>query len=329
MYGKKVLMRMEWSIQDVYKEIELLLSGEDIHHAALPTYIKPGKCIRSKLIKYCGTLCNSEQQDLFQLAIAVELLHIASLIHDDVLHQCHSHSKRGLPAFNTVLSIHEAVLLGDWVLGVVMEIVSELPKPVRYQIAKIIQHLIRGEWRKKERKDILVLDESMYFEHIYDKTAYFIAMCCKMPAELSPTDSNYSDILTAYGYYLGMAFQIRDDLLDYVGICNSIGKPYLRNWNSQTVTLPFIHHLKEREKSGHSFTNWKEVRHEYSQLDVEKLEETNSFRYTLFKLQTFVQKAVSTLEAIPSNPLLEEMQQIALDLVQPRSIKHHVEVGVR
>ena len=203
-----------------------------------------GKRLRPALVVIASDLADScDHQQLMRACSAVELVHLASLIHDDVLDR--SETRRGVKTINADHSRNKAVIVGDYLFGLAFEVLAQggdnsLMEP----LAEASVALSSGELL--QRQSLRQFDQSVedYLERIYDKTAALFVASCKMGARLGRSDARVERALQKYASNLGTAFQIYDDILDFTGDESNLGKPVGNDVREGTVTLPMIYALR-------------------------------------------------------------------------------------
>ncbi len=210
-----------------------------------------GKKIRPLLVMLSAQICGGINERSFRGATLVEMLHTATLIHDDVVDE--AKERRGLPSINAVWKNKVAVLMGDYLLsrGLMLAVESEDFDFLRV-ITASVKRMSEGELRQIHKTRKLDIDEKSYFQIISDKTASLISTCCEIGARSATDDENKIKALVDYGENLGIAFQIKDDILDYKGKSKITGKPLGGDIKEKKITLPLIHALsladeKERQ----------------------------------------------------------------------------------
>lgn len=207
-----------------------------------------GKKIRPLLVLLSGKLIGEVNERTFRGATLVELLHTATLVHDDVVDS--AEKRRGLPSINAVWKNKIAVLMGDYLLsrGLLLSIEGK-----DFDFLEIITNTVKrmseGELLQIKKTQKLNIDEETYFKIISDKTASLLSTCCEIGS--TSTTSNKEDIIKMrdFGEYLGLSFQIRDDILDYVGSTNLVGKPLGADIKDKKITLPLIHSLEKASRN--------------------------------------------------------------------------------
>lgn len=206
-----------------------------------------GKKIRPLLVLLSSKVAGNVNERTYRGAILVELLHTATLVHDDVVDE--AEKRRGLPSINAVWKNKVAVLMGDYLLSRGLLIAVENDD---FDFLKIITNTVRrmseGELLQIKKTHKLDIDEPTYFRIISDKTASLLSTCCEIGAKSTTNDENQIEAMREFGENLGKAFQIIDDILDYVGTSNIIGKPLGADIKEKKITLPLIHALKQAPK---------------------------------------------------------------------------------
>ena len=206
-----------------------------------------GKKIRPILVMLSAKLADEINERTYRGAILVELLHTATLVHDDVVDS--AETRRGFPSINAVWKNKVAVLIGDYLLakGLMTAVNGE-----DFDFLKVITNTVRrmseGELLQISKTRKLDTDEETYFKIISDKTASLLSTCCEIGARSATSEDEKINAMRDFGENLGMAFQIKDDILDYVGSNTVIGKPSGGDIKEKKITLPLLHALSKVEK---------------------------------------------------------------------------------
>lgn len=206
-----------------------------------------GKKIRPVLVLLSSSLAGGINERSYRGAILVELLHTATLVHDDVVDN--SETRRGFPSINAVWKNKVAVLMGDYLLarGLMLAVDGNDFDFLRV-ITNTVKRMSEGELLQISKTRKLDNDEETYFKIISDKTASLLTTCCEIGARASTDDEKKINALISFGENLGIAFQIRDDILDYVGSSKLFGKPLGGDVKEKKLTLPLIYALKNSPK---------------------------------------------------------------------------------
>jgi octaprenyl-diphosphate synthase len=203
-----------------------------------------GKRLRPLLVIVCARMSGYGADGHVPLGNAVEYLHAATLMHDDVLDE--AALRRGAPSANAVWGNHLAVLGGDFLYTTAFDILlRSAPRPVIRALSRCSLELIEGEVLQRRWRSRPDLEEATYLRIVECKTASLISACCRTGAMLAGVDDARVEALAAYGRHLGLAFQIIDDTLDYFADQRRLGKVIGGDLRQGTVTLPLILLLAE------------------------------------------------------------------------------------
>ena len=204
----------------------------------------PGKQLRPMLVLLAARMVGQVNDKVIRVALALEMLHTASLVHDDVVDE--SDRRRGLPSVNALLSNQIAVLAGDFILSKALECsaLTEDVRVVRY-IAQLGQSLADGELLQLKNQDSEVLSEAVYFDIISRKTASLFSLCARLGALADGGSEAEAERLAQYGKLIGICFQLRDDVFDYGKA--EVGKPLGNDMKEGKLTLPAIYAVKHSE----------------------------------------------------------------------------------
>lgn len=206
-----------------------------------------GKKIRPLLVLLSAKVAGGITERSYRGAILVELLHTATLIHDDVVDN--ADQRRGFPSINAIWKNKIAVLMGDYLLsrGLLVSVEGN-----DYDFLNIttnaVKRMSEGELLQISKTRKLNINEETYFRIISDKTASLLSTCCEIGAVSASTNPEYHNALKMFGENIGIAFQIRDDILDYIGTSSIIGKPLGGDIREKKITLPLIYALKNADK---------------------------------------------------------------------------------
>mgnify|MGYP006417147059 CR=1 FL=1 len=188
--------------------------------------------------------CETTPEAVRVAAGVVELIHLATLVHDDILDE--SDLRRGAQTINSLFGNEAAVMLGDYLLSSAFLLCSTIKNPeLNLLLGRVTNTLCAGELVQLSRRNDMDLDLESYFQIIHDKTASLIAASCEMGAVLGCGSGREIKALKEFGSSVGMAFQIKDDLLDLLGERAIIGKPAGRDLDKGKLTLPIITMLVE------------------------------------------------------------------------------------
>lgn len=221
---------------------------EVLEHALL----NGGKRIRPLLCILTARLCSTPGKEIYPLAIAFEYLHVATLLHDDVID--HADTRRGRPAVNKLFGLTAAILAGDFLHARSMFLVGTLGgRRCLDLICRSTEAMVAGEFLQLSNVHNLNQSENDYFSVINGKTALFIGSICETGGIFAGADNSKIQALRQYGANLGLAFQIQDDLLDYLGDSAKTGKEVGNDFYEGKMTLPLIHALATANKQEGNF----------------------------------------------------------------------------
>ncbi len=201
-----------------------------------------GKRIRPALLLLSSKLFNYQGRGAIRLGAVVEIIHTATLVHDDIIDE--ARIRRGRPAANTQWGNSKCVLAGDWLYMQAFKIaVQERNFRILDTLIDLTQQMVEGELLQMEKLGKLIsLDE--HFDLIYRKTACLFSVCMRMGGILGGATREQEESLAQYGHDLGMAFQITDDVLDLTASEDVLGKPVASDLREGKVTMAVIHALE-------------------------------------------------------------------------------------
>ncbi len=257
-----------------------------------------GKRLRPLLVVLSSRICGRHDVDLYLLASAFEYLHVATLIHDDVID--HADQRRGRPSVGSKYGMAAAILAGDWLHARSMHLIGRLTGTRGLDIfCGATAAMVDGEFLQLRHVADIDIDEERYFEVIQRKTGRLIASTCEIGALYAGANGRQQKALARYGAKIGAAFQVVDDLLDYQGDQEATGKKVGNDFIEGKLTLPLLHALlragpTERQHLADLITGDRTQPEAYARLyrSVERLGGFTSARSTA---EGLVEKAVAEL----------------------------------
>lgn len=211
---------------------------EVVHYALF----NGGKRIRPLLTVLCSRCCGRDDDDLYLLAAAFEYLHVATLVHDDVIDR--AAQRRGKETVVARYGLAAAILAGDWLHARSMHLIGSLAGPEGLEIfCRATASMVNGEFEQLRHSGDLSTEEHHYFRIIRQKTGNLIASTCAIGALFAGADRRRQQALATYGDNIGTAFQVVDDLLDYQGDTRTTGKITGNDFVEGKITLPLFHAL--------------------------------------------------------------------------------------
>lgn len=246
-----------------------LFSDNPLLEKAVEHLLKsPGKQLRPLLVLLSARMVGKVDDKVINVALALEMLHTASLVHDDVVDE--SDRRRGLPSVNAFLSNQVAVLAGDFILSKALECAA-LTQDVRvvHYISQVGQALADGELLQLNDVNSQVISEAAYFDVISRKTASLFSTCARLGALAAGGSDAEAERLAQFGKLIGICFQVRDDIFDYGKA--EVGKPLGNDMKEGKLTLPAIYAVKYGEDESMRELALKVRRREASAQDIQKL----------------------------------------------------------
>lgn len=298
----------------IEKELEVAVGSNSLllNEASLHLLQAGGKRIRPVFVLLAGKFGNYNADVMKQVAVPLELIHMASLVHDDVIDD--SEMRRGQATVKAQWNNSVAMYTGDFILARALEYITVIEDPKIHSIlSKTMIEVCRGEIIQIEDK--FKLDQTMrdYLRRIKRKTALLISSSCELGAAVSGTDAETAARLRRFGYFIGMSFQITDDILDFTSSDEELGKPAGSDFIQGNITLPVLLARKDPEV----YSRLKEaVAKEMS--DAERMEIVKMIR-TSPALQEakaisdqYLEKALKELDQLPKGPANKTMRKIAM-----------------
>ncbi len=269
-----------------------------------------GKRIRPILVLLSAGVSGGINERTYRAATLVEILHTATLIHDDVVDD--ADTRRGLASVNAIWKNKVSVLMGDYLLarGLLLSLDHD-DFPFLKIISTAVKRMSEGEILQIEKTRHLNIDEKTYFKIISDKTASLLATCCELGAASATESGEMRKRLREFGENIGIAFQIRDDLLDYIGRRSITGKPTGLDMSGKKLTLPLIHSLTHAPRSeARSMIRF--IKNGSPKRSPEEViqfaERYGGIEYSADQAERFAQLARQQLESLPGSPATQALR---------------------
>jgi octaprenyl-diphosphate synthase len=302
------MMEFERKFRDSMKTKVLLLDK-------IMTYIvkRKGKQMRPMFVFLSAGVTGKINESTYRGAALIELLHTATLVHDDVVDD--AHYRRGFFSINALWKNKIAVLVGDYLLSRGLLLSIEYGD---HDLLKIVSNAVRemseGELLQMEKARRLDIDEEVYYDIIRQKTASLIASCCAVGASSSGTDLETIEKMKLFGEKVGMAFQIKDDLFDY-GTAE-IGKPLGIDIKEKKMTLPLIYALRnasllEKKKIIFIIKNQSHKARKVQEV-IEFVKKSGGIEYAQEAMEKFYNEALDILKTLTDSTFKNSLN----DLVQ-------------
>ena len=259
--------------------------------------------MRPMFVFLSGKMLGEINESSFRAASLIELLHTATLVHDDVIDD--ANIRRGFFSINALWKNKIAVLVGDYLLskGLLMSLENK-----EYDLLQIVSNAVKemseGELLQIEKARKLDIEEDVYFEIIRQKTATLIAACCACGAITAKQDKETVERMRKFGELIGIAFQMKDDLFDYYNE-DVIGKPTGIDIKEQKMTLPLIYSLRNCDKKQKKFIIQTIKNHNTNNERVSKVLEivkkSGGINYTVEKMKAYQEEALHLLKTFDDN----------------------------
>jgi len=301
---------IQGELKKVEKELWSQVSSAHSLSSEVSKYVfkSGGKRLRPALLLLCAKHYNYNGESTIQLAAAIELIHTASLLHDDVVDE--ATLRRGTASVNSVWGNRISILVGDFLFAKASAILSRYTK---YEVIKIVSNtmlkMVEGELLQMSKNKNHGTTEKDYIEIIDKKTADLLSIACKIGASLGGAKPAEINSWSNFGKYFGIAFQIIDDTLDYSSTENEFGKAIGNDLKEGKLTLPLIHVLKTCSKKEH-----KKVLH-YIQKLINKY---NSIDYAKKKAMEFSQIAVNELKKLKPSEARYALERLSEYIIERR-----------
>lgn len=308
--------------EDILLVEALMRKQADGYHVDLQSALQilldaGGKRIRPTITLLIGKILGAESQPLITLAAAIEMLHTATLVHDDLIDG--SLLRRGMPTLNARWSTGATILTGDFIFARAADLAAHTNSlPVMQEFSQTLSLIANGEISQMLTSHCQI-DRKNYFERIFAKTATLIQVAAKSAGLLSQASPEIIEIVGEYGYQIGMAFQIIDDILDFTGDQATVGKPVGNDLRQGLVTLPVILYAEVAPddpairilKAGECLKTQKAV----TRL-VASVKKSGSIQRAFLEAKEMVEVGVKTITKLPLSPERLALEELAYFIVE-------------
>jgi len=256
------------------------------------------------------------------IAAVIEMIHIATLVHDDVLDD--ADTRRGGPTINRLHGSESAVIFGDYLISQSFHLCSSLggggEQAIAMRVGEVTSTVCAGEMLQLSHRGNPDLDEATYFAIIERKTAALIAVACELGARVAGATEADQNRLWSFGIRLGNAFQIQDDLLDITGAESVVGKPLGKDFEKGKLTLPLIHFLREAppadRKSVRERVKVESPLNGARSTLADQLERAGSIAYARSVAERLITEAKADLAGFPDSPARDALIALADAVIQ-------------
>jgi geranylgeranyl pyrophosphate synthase len=318
------LMNAVTFLSPVTEEIKLVeermrIQADEAHpdlRAALDHLLKAGgKRIRPTLGLLVGNMLGAPLEKLVTLGAAVELLHTATLVHDDMIDG--SLLRRGVPTLNARWSPPATVLTGDFIFARAAKLAADTDHlPLMKLFSETLAIIVNGELTQMFTSRGLI-NRDNYYKRIYAKTASLFEMTSRSAAMVSPANETIIESMRDFGYQLGMAFQIVDDILDFTGDQASVGKPLGSDLHNGLVTLPGIYYAEANpnDPDVQSLPNGGWTNNENMTRLVDNIRASSCTRKAMAEAEEHIDRALTSLEVMEPSAERDALENLAKYIV--------------
>lgn len=312
-------------VQEEMRQVEELMRAQaDGHHPELRAALHHllgagGKRIRPTLVLLTGNMLGADPDKLITLAAAVEMLHTATLVHDDLIDG--ALLRRGNPTLNARWSPASTVLTGDFIFARAAKLAAETDcLPLMRLFAETLAIIVNGELTQLfSSRDIA--NRENYNQRIFAKTASLFEMSARGAAMISPVDEATVEAMQDYGYQLGMAFQIVDDILDFNGEQAEVGKPVGSDLLQGLITLPTLHYIEDHPDDPNIRPllegNYSVGQKQMNRL-VQSIRKSDAISRSMNEAQKYVAEALRALADMPVGTERQALEDLARYIVDRR-----------
>ena len=290
-----------------------LRSGTGLLQAAIDQILgATGKHIRPLLVLLSAKACGTITESTINSAVFLELLHTATLIHDDVIDE--TKQRRGVPSLNAIFDNRVAILTGDYILSTAL-IRSIQTGDLRIVgiVSNLGRDLSEGEIKQMETADESILDEDCYLQVIYKKTATLLSACTTIGAISAGAGDAQIGIMRRFGELIGYAFQIKDDIFDYFKESH-IGKPTGNDIREGKVTLPLLFALQHGGEEAEAYRRIilaKDFTDEQVERLIDFAKTNGGIEYAERRMMDYHDKAIEALDPLPDSPAKKALVDLA------------------
>ena len=274
---------------------------------------RKGKQVRPMFVFLSAKIAGQVGESTFRAASLIELLHTASLVHDDVVDD--AYERRGFFSINALWKNKVAVLVGDYLLsqGLLLALRHGEHRLLEI-VSEAVKNMSEGELLQMEKARRLDIEEQVYFDIIRQKTASLIAAACAAGAASSGTDPETVERMRLFGEKIGIAFQIKDDLFDFG--TDDVGKPLGIDIQEKKLTLPLIYALRRAPRSDKRriINNIKRYSHKQEKVAevIDFVRQSGGIEYATQAMVEYRQEAFQLLHRLPESPARQAMEELVL-----------------
>ncbi|MGD8603597.1 MAG: polyprenyl synthetase family protein [Anaerolineales bacterium] len=275
-----------------------------------------GKRVRPMMVILIGNALGAPEDRLTTLAAAIEMLHTATLVHDDLIDN--SLLRRGTPTINAQWSLGAAVLTGDFMFARAAQLAAQTGSLLLMEkFAQTLMTIVNGELDQLLPEQDVDLRQD-YLNRIYAKTGSLFEVASEGAAIISQADAATNQAMKQFGYNLGIAFQVIDDVLDFTSSQDQIGKPNANDLRQGLITLPTIYYLDEQANRRELLNRLRTNQFTSDELDkiIEGIKESDAIEDSINEAQEYIETALKALEELPVSAEREALNDLASFIVK-------------
>ncbi|MEK4147532.1 heptaprenyl diphosphate synthase component II [Robertmurraya sp. FSL W8-0741] len=317
---KMVYSFLSSDINIIENSLEETVKGESslLQEASLHLLQAGGKRIRPVFVLLAAKFGRYDIQVVKDVAVALELIHMASLVHDDVIDD--ADLRRGRPTIKSKWDNRFAMYSGDYIFAKSLELMTNVENPVAHQIlSNTIVELTIGEIEQIKDKYRFEQNLRDYLLRIKRKTALLIAASCQLGAIAAGVEEEVHRKLARFGYFVGMSFQITDDVLDFTGTEKELGKPAGGDLLQGNITLPVLFAMKDEKLRSEIVKVHENIGSDEMTHIIELIKNSNAIEKSLEFSDRYLDKALEVLDELPNNKAKKTLRDIALYIGKRKS----------
>lgn len=315
--SKKMKLKMMYSFLNsdlniIEEALEETIQAESplLHQASLHLLQAGGKRIRPVFVLLAGKFGEYDINSIKKVAVSLELIHMASLVHDDVIDD--AELRRGKPTIKSKWDNRIAMYTGDYIFARALELMTNIGNPYAHKIlANTLVELCIGEIEQIKDKYNYEQNIRVYFRRIKRKTAMLIAVSCQLGALSAKVDEPIHKKLFQFGYYVGMSYQIIDDVLDFIGTEKELGKPAGGDLHQGNITLPVLFAMEDKAIRDEIIKVHEETEREEIENIISLIKNSDAIERSLQVSDKYLQKALAILDELPQNKAKRALRDIA------------------
>lgn len=299
-------------IQLIEKELRsaIQVDAKQLQEASVHTLKAGGKRIRPVFVLLTAKFGHYDISQIKYAAVALELIHSASLVHDDIIDE--AELRRGSLTVRSKWDNKVATYTGDYIFARAQELMTYIEEPLAHKVlAKTIMEVSIGEIEQIKDKYNFNQNLRNYLRRIKRKTAYLIAASCQLGAISAGVSEEIHKKLFLYGYYVGMSFQIMDDVLDFTATEKELGKPAGSDLWQGNITLPVLYAMENPSINKVIRTVHEDMSHDELKPILQEIKSSGAIEKSIFLSNTYLDKALNILNELPDSKNKQYLIDIA------------------